>query len=189
MPKKLFFIYQLYTLIAATILFLANLLQIPGPIRTANLIIIIPLVILAWINFTQPHKTSETIWSLRLLITVSIFSLLGLFTYQLAQPKTPAAPECPICSTIAPSPSPILPNNSVAPIATDSANFILGSIVIASQSSAKIYAEPNLNTQIIGIADYNNIFPYLEFNNGFFKIIFNSTQFGWVSLEAVIPSP
>mgnify|MGYP001599759802 FL=1 len=184
MPKKLFFIYQLYTIIAASILFLANLLLLSGPVRTANLILIIPLVILAWINLTDPRKTSESIWSLRMLIVVFCLSLLGLFAFKLSLwPKS--QPECPVCLM----PSPILipaPSLTQTPASTD---FVLGSIIITSQNAAKIYAEPNLNSQIIGTADYNNIYPYLEFEQGFFKIIFNSTNFGWVNLEAIIPSP
>ncbi|MEK7514072.1 MAG: SH3 domain-containing protein [Patescibacteria group bacterium] len=184
MPKNLRVIYQVYTLIAATVIFLSSLLLLNGPVRTANLIVITPLVALAWINLTDPRKTSESIWSLRMLIVVFCLSLLGLFAFKLSLwPKS--QPECPVCLM----PSPILipaPSLTQTPASTD---FVLGSIIITSQNAAKIYAEPNLNSQIIGTADYNNIYPYLEFEQGFFKIIFNSTNFGWVNLEAIIPSP
>ena len=70
MPNNLRRLYQIYTLIAATTIFISSLLLLTGQVRTANLIIITPLVALAWINFTNPQKTSEALWSLRMLIVV-----------------------------------------------------------------------------------------------------------------------
>ena len=186
MPKKFWIFFQVYTVAAATIIFLGSLLLLTGTIRTANLIIITPLTVMAWISFTNPKKASESIWSLRILIVVFCLTLLGLFAFQLSfWPKN--QPECPVCPMASPAPSLPPPANLPSPAATASTDFILGSVTITGQNPAKIYAEPNLNSQILDTADHNNTYPYLEFTDGFFKIIFSATQNGWVRLEDVIP--
>jgi len=190
-PKKLFRFYQLYTIIASTVIFLASLLLLSGPVRTANLIIVAPLTALSWLNLTNPQKTSEAVWSLRVVIVVFCLTVLGLITFQLSFWLKPVQPDCPDCSTAAVAPSPTLaidPELLVLPDIQPSPTpqFTLGTITISHQA-ANIYSQPNLNSQIIDIATTGETFPSLEFAADFFKIQLNSTQSGWVRLADVVP--
>lgn len=160
-------IYQAYVLVAATIIFFSSLFLLQGPTRTANLIIITPLLALAWTNFTNPSKTSESIWSLRMLIVVFCLAALGLITSALAvKPEAPVCPPVPEPSpSLCPEPSPIAiePNPSFPPI--------VGQVTIT-----------NPNNPL-----YQQTFPYTDFNDGEFLIVISATESGWVKLEDVIP--
>ena len=168
-------LYRIYTIIAATIIFLSSLILLSGPVRTANLIIITPLVALAWINFTNPQKTSESIWSLRMLVVVFVLTLLGVLVFRL-RPVEPQPVTCPVCSSLAPSTA-LGTIDSPSPLPLT--NLVVGAVTITNPAGARLDPE--------GTASYQQTYPYIDFKDGSFLIILDATKSAWVKLEDVIP--
>jgi len=180
--KKL---YHVYTIVAATVIFLSSLLLLSGTVRTANLLVITPLVGLAWINFTNPYKTSESIWSLRMLIVVLCLAALGLLAFRLPfilpEKTTPAAvptAACPESSPcLSPSPETVLP--SYRPI--------VGSVKITNPQGANVYSLPDAAKPGSQTLPPDQAYPYFDFQDGFFEVLIDAVNTGWIKLEDVIP--
>jgi hypothetical protein len=87
-PFKFFLFY--YSLIATTILLPISLFLLPKPQNIANTLLLTPVVFFFWTYVAKPDSSPSPKWSKRLLIVVSLLSLLGIFSYFLITRPLPS---------------------------------------------------------------------------------------------------
>lgn len=84
--KFLFF----YSIAVASLLFIGALFFIPALENFVLALIFLPVVLYFWITITNPTKVSPGKWSVRILVTVLVFSTLGILAYSMVTKNRPA---------------------------------------------------------------------------------------------------
>jgi hypothetical protein len=83
--SKLQKILAVYSIVFITAFAISSPFFLPRPYSLLLTVLLVPFVVYFWIGITNPSQVNVGKWSIRLLVVLSIFSLLGVLSFWLSQ--------------------------------------------------------------------------------------------------------
>ncbi len=188
-----------YGLIATTIVLFGSLF-VPAPFKYLQMLALAPFTLLAWVNFTNPHKVSEAKWSMRIIIISALLIPLGAGAFYLSM--QPPEPERDVLGTQKSEKSEELIASMSAEITklreelkestskeneskrltglmnlieqestpTPMPKLTVGSVKVISTTEVDVYEEQSASSIVVGIASPNQVYPYSQKDENWYLV-------------------
>jgi hypothetical protein len=205
--KFLFF----YCIVALTAIFISYGVFGPFPLNLIISLSLTPILFYFWIRLTSPESVGAEKWSVRFLTVILALILLGMLGSHFAKLESSSPYEKTLKAQLADSEAknqvlseslkkaqakldqkdktvdPGVKGESIIDLISDtpapSGDRITGK---ANITVINVYKEPISTSAKIGSLEPELNYPYLEKQNGWYKVVVTSTQTGWVSASDVI---